>query len=246
MRKIIFFIILSLVTPIPVLASEDECFYYDTWSESSHYWNIPNEQIQYLQAFDPRDFYSDYYYFLYIQHIGIWTSGRYTHTSGTGLCDIYLLLLPDKEANPTGIAHYYELNNQALSWPAYGDHLNTFNVNLELYEGQCVGLGIVGHAPFIADNVLVMDDGPSDTADWIFNGDEWLDVEENYGYNCDFCFKLIIDFNPWEEINNTSIGKLKAICKHLMNQINLYGEMEHKNFMITFHFKKKRLIKSYK
>jgi hypothetical protein len=208
MRKLLFMVMLLAVMSLPMAALASSVWNYYNDVSSDGYWNLPDDTDQYVQGYDPADFSCSEAYT--IVSVGIWASGGYTHADGSGPCMVYLILLPTKETSPEGIAHTYELSGQTLAWYADTDTLNEFAVNWPVAAGQCIGLGIIGEDPFIQDYVIPQSSGPSATADWEFYDGVWNSLEDDYGYDTDFCFQLTV---ADVDVQPTSVGHVKALYK---------------------------------
>ena len=206
MRKLFFTVLFLAIMSLPLAALSTTWYYYTTWTPNSLYWNLPDATDGYVQGYDPADFSCTVAYT--ITSVNIWASGNYTHLDGSGPCYVYLILLPNKETSPEGISHTYEEHGLTLTWYADADNLNQFPVDWDVAANQCIGLGIYGESPYIADYVIPFSDGPSNTADWEFYYGAWQDVEDDYGYDGDYCFQLEVGTNA---IQPTSVGHVKAL-----------------------------------
>jgi hypothetical protein len=172
---------------------------------STWLWNLPADDDYYVQAYDPADFGVGSPYT--IVEVGINTYGD--GIEGSGSFGLHLILLPTKDTSPDGIPYTYDLTGQTLTW-ADGEHtLNTYTVDWDVTGGQCVGLVVLGEDPYIEDFIIPMDNGPSDTADWEYYIDEWLDLEEDEGIDRDFGFQLTVDYTD-TSITPASFGQIKA------------------------------------
>lgn len=207
MRKLFFTVMFLAIMSLPLaaLAVTTTWNYYNDVSDTG-YWNLPDATDQYVQGYDPADFSCTVAYT--ITSVGIWASGSYTHLDGSGPCMVYLILLPTKETSPEGIAHTYEQGGLTLSWTADTDTLNEFPVTWDVAANQCIGLGVIGEDPYIADYVIPQSSGPSNTADWEFYNEVWNSFETDYQYDTDMCFQLTVENTA---VQPTSVGYVKAL-----------------------------------
>jgi len=206
MRKLLFTVMFLAIMSSPLAALSATWNYYNDVSDDG-YWNLPDATDQYVQGYDPADFSCTEGYI--ITSVGIWASGDYTAEDGSGPCMVYLILLPTKETSPEGISHTYEQGGLTLSWIADTDTLNEFSVDWHVSANQCIGLGIIGEDPYIADYVIPQSSAPSNTADWEFYNEVWNNFEDDYGYDTDMCFQLTVEENV--AIQPTSVGVIKAL-----------------------------------